>query len=96
MPSPSQLSIAASSVNRLLKEETTYRTELANQERHLEQTQGKAETEEDEGNRDFNIKQEVYLLLEICACALRSVPISFQSLGVKNLHQKIRQGMRKF
>ncbi|KAL2045000.1 hypothetical protein N7G274_002775 [Stereocaulon virgatum] len=35
-PPPSQLSIATSSINRLLKEESSYRTELAGQRKRLE------------------------------------------------------------
>ena len=56
MPSPSQLSIATSAVNRLLKEEVTYRKELADQEQRLKQMQ---DAKDDDENRDFNIEQGV-------------------------------------
>ena len=56
MPPPSQLSIATSAVNRLLKEEVTYRTELANQEKRLTQME---EDKGDDENREFGLKQEV-------------------------------------
>ena len=58
MPPPSQLSIATSAVTRLLKEETTYRRELEGQEKRLRQMQ---EADNDDENRDFNLKQEVSL-----------------------------------
>lgn len=56
MPPPSQLSIATSAVDRLLKEEVTYRQELANQEKRLVQMQDAKDGDE---NREFNLKQEV-------------------------------------
>ena len=56
MPSPSQLSIATSAVNRLLKEEVTYRKELAGQEQRLKQMQ---DTKDDDENREFSLEQEV-------------------------------------
>jgi tubulin-specific chaperone A len=62
MAPPSQLSIATSSINRLLKEESSYRTELAGQRKRLEKLEadvdGGAE-EEEVGNREFELKQEV-------------------------------------
>ena len=57
MPSPSALSIATSAVNRLLKEEVTYRKELASQEERLSKLEGTT-TGEDE-NREFNLEQQV-------------------------------------
>lgn len=60
MPPPSQLSIATSAVNRLLKEEVTYRNELANQEKRLKQMQ---EAEDGDENREFNLKQEVVSII---------------------------------
>ncbi|KAL8642278.1 MAG: hypothetical protein Q9228_001016 [Teloschistes exilis] len=56
MPAPTPLAIATSSVQRLLKEESTYRTELESQERRLRNLQ--AETEDEDGNRGFLIGQE--------------------------------------
>ena len=58
MAPPSQLSIATSSVNRLLKEEASYRTELEGQHRRLEALQSETGDDE-EGNRAWNIGQQV-------------------------------------
>ena len=57
MPSPSQLSIATSAVNRLLKEEVTYRKELTSQEQRLKKLEDSAAN--DDENREFNLAQEV-------------------------------------
>lgn len=65
MPPPSPLSIATSSINRLLKEESSYRTELVAQEKRIEglesQTEDGAEDAE-EGNREFSLRQEVSII----------------------------------
>lgn len=59
MAPPSQLSIATSSVLRLLKEEASYRTELEGQKKRL-QTLETASGDDEEGNRAWNIGQEVF------------------------------------
>jgi tubulin-specific chaperone A len=56
MPPPSQLAIATSSVQRLVKEEASYYKELQQQEARLEKTQ--ASKDEDE-NAEYQVKQEV-------------------------------------
>jgi len=55
MAPPSQLAIATSSVQRLVKEETSYHKELKNQEARLEKLVNS--TEQDE-NAEFQLKQE--------------------------------------
>lgn len=55
MAPPSQLSIATSSVQRLVKEEASYYKELQQQEARLEKTQ--ASKDEDE-NAEYQVKQE--------------------------------------
>ncbi len=63
MPSPSQLAIATSSVQRLIKEEASYYKELTKQEARLQQTeraQGHGDADE---NADFTLRQEVCLSL---------------------------------
>ncbi|KAL8632476.1 hypothetical protein Q9189_001747 [Teloschistes chrysophthalmus] len=57
MPAPTPLAIATSSVQRLLKEEATYRTELESQEKRLRNLQSEQGGDED-GNRGFLIGQE--------------------------------------
>ncbi|KAL8890730.1 MAG: hypothetical protein Q9205_004086 [Flavoplaca limonia] len=60
MSRPSPLAISVGSVRRLLKEETTYRTELTNQEARLRRWESEGDGEDDEttGNREWAIKQE--------------------------------------
>lgn len=58
MAPPSQLSIATSSVLRLLKEEASYRTELEGQKKRLQTLETESDDDE-EGNRAWNIGQEV-------------------------------------
>ncbi|KIN04695.1 hypothetical protein OIDMADRAFT_94955, partial [Oidiodendron maius Zn] len=55
MPSPSQLSIATSSVQRLVKEEASYHRELSQQQSRLDLLL--ASKGEDE-NAEFQLKQE--------------------------------------
>ncbi|TVY50962.1 Tubulin-specific chaperone A [Lachnellula cervina] len=56
MPPPSQIAIATSSVQRLVKEELSYHKELVSQEARLEKLL-KSEGDED-GNKEFQVKQE--------------------------------------
>ncbi|KAI4191124.1 MAG: hypothetical protein L6R41_000345 [Letrouitia leprolyta] len=55
---PSPLAISTASVQRLLKEETTYRTELASQETRLRKLEQGGKEDGGDGNREWNIKQE--------------------------------------
>lgn len=55
MPPPSQLSIAISSVLRLVKEEASYHKELQQQEARIQ----KLRSETGDENAEFTIKQEV-------------------------------------
>jgi tubulin-specific chaperone A len=57
MAPPSPLVIATGSVQRLVKEETSYHKELKNQEARLEKLVNS--TEENE-NKEYQLKQEVY------------------------------------
>lgn len=59
MPSPSPLVIATSSITRLLKEESTYRTERSTQQQRLASLEASTAPDE-EGNRDFQIGQGVH------------------------------------
>ena len=61
---PSQLSIATSSLLRLVKEEKSYHAELQSQQKRIAELEsatsnGNAEPEGEEGNRDFQLRQEV-------------------------------------
>jgi len=57
MAPPSQITIATSSVQRLVKEEASYHKELVAQQSRLDKLL-KDETDED-GNKEFQVKQEV-------------------------------------
>jgi tubulin-specific chaperone A len=59
MAPPSQLAIATSVVQRLVKEEASYHKELKNQEARLDKLANS--TEQDE-NAEYQLKQEVCLL----------------------------------
>ncbi|KAI4192503.1 MAG: hypothetical protein LQ346_004275 [Caloplaca aetnensis] len=59
---PSQLAISTSSVQRLLKEESTYRAELASQESRLRKLE--QETSDDDGNREWSVRQEKQAIAE--------------------------------
>ena len=68
MPAPSPLSIGTSSVLRLVKEETTYHAELQQQEARLKKLQSTRDqhdnastAEQDNGNAEFEIQQQVLL-----------------------------------
>ncbi|CAF9904759.1 MAG: hypothetical protein GOMPHAMPRED_002939 [Gomphillus americanus] len=52
---PSQISIATSSLNRLIKEEASYHKELTQQEARLTKLESGPD---EEGNKDFLIRQE--------------------------------------
>ena len=55
MAPPSPLAIATSSLHRLVKEESTYHKELAQQEARLQ----KLEADEDDENQEFMLGQQV-------------------------------------
>jgi tubulin-specific chaperone A len=57
MPAPSPLSIATSSVSRLIREEASYHAELAKQEERLRKALEDPDTDGD--NVEFTLKQEV-------------------------------------
>lgn len=63
MAPPSQLSIAASSVSRLLKEEASYHKELAEQEEQVAKLEASIKNggTSDDGNDEFMLKQQVRL-----------------------------------
>jgi tubulin-specific chaperone A len=74
MAPPSPLAIATGSVQRLVKEETSYHKELKNQEARLEKLV--SSTEENE-NKEYLLKQEVCTPPATLPC-----PIFF-TIGVK-------------
>lgn len=75
MPAPSPLAIATGSVKRLLKEETSYHKELADQEEKIKvlQEQIKSGQDDEEGNAKWILKQQVsfhYSFLSILSLAI--------------------------
>jgi tubulin-specific chaperone A len=56
MPPPSQLSIATSSVQRLVKEEASYHKELEKQQARLKNLEANPDGDE---NAEFQLRQEV-------------------------------------
>lgn len=63
MPTPSKLAIDTAALQRLIKEEKSYKNEKVQQEQRLKKLQdAQAANEEDEtGNREFMIRQEVII-----------------------------------
>lgn len=61
MPAPSPLSIATSSVQRLVKEETYYHKELASQQVRVDKLEGqiKENSADLDENAEYTLKQEV-------------------------------------
>lgn len=63
MSRPSPLAISVASIRRLRKEESTYRTELADQESRLRRLETRSVDDDDDGdedgNREWAVKQEV-------------------------------------
>ena len=69
MPPPSQLAIATSSINRLLKEEISYEKELANQQTRLKLIEkGDGGVEDEVGNAEFRVRQEVSFFSAFFLC----------------------------
>ncbi|KAI9675214.1 MAG: hypothetical protein M1829_003574 [Trizodia sp. TS-e1964] len=64
MPPPSQLSIAISSLLRLVKEEASYHKEMVQQEQRLQKLEQSTDADEEEGNREYEIKQQKQALQE--------------------------------
>ncbi|KAI0184567.1 tubulin binding cofactor A [Xylaria flabelliformis] len=60
MPAPSPLTIATQSVQRLVKEDSYYRKELAQQSKRVQKLEAdlKMSSESDDGNAPFMLKQE--------------------------------------
>lgn len=58
MAPPSQLAIATSAVNRLVKEEASYHKELEQQQARIEKLK---QASSDEENAEWNLKQEVVM-----------------------------------
>ena len=63
MAPPSQLSIATSAVQRLIKEEASYYKELQQQEAHLQKIQASKDGDE---NLEYQVKQEASTMLLWC------------------------------
>jgi len=66
MPPPSPLQIATSSLNRLIKEEASYHKELSLQESRIKKLEDAENQADEEGNRKFELRQEVSTLLISC------------------------------
>jgi hypothetical protein len=86
MPPPSQLSIATSSLQRLIKEEASYHREMEMQQKSIDRLErGEQDEEEEEeaesGNREYLLGQEVLFFFPVLSSHL-SYPFSFISESV--------------
>jgi hypothetical protein len=81
MPPPSQLSIATSSVQRLVKEEASYHKELEKQQARLKNLETNPDGDE---NAEFQLRQEVlyflYLYLVNSCSSILPHPLVLRSL----------------
>lgn len=86
MPAPSQLSLATSSVLRLLKEELSYHKELVDQEAKVKvlSEKLKAGQKSEDGNDEFILKQEVSGPWRPKPTVCPSVPVSARTDRVCN------------
>jgi dTDP-4-amino-4,6-dideoxygalactose transaminase len=71
MPAPSQLAIATSVVQRLIKEEASYHKELEKQQAHVQKLESNPGDDE---NAEYTLKQEVCLPLPL---SLTGPPAAF-------------------
>jgi hypothetical protein len=78
MPAPSPLAIATGSLNRLVKEEQSYYKELEKQQTRLQKLK---EGADEDGNKEYMIKQEVRLL----RLPIHPLPLFFYSSNVHML-----------
>ncbi|KAI1108340.1 putative tubulin-specific chaperone Rbl2 [Nemania sp. NC0429] len=84
MPAPSPLAIATQSVQRLVKEESYYRKELAQQSERVKKLEAELQASPDsaDGNAQFMLKQEVRFPLHLSpSFPLAFVPSSIPSIG---------------
>lgn len=61
MPAPSPLDVAVSSVNRLVKERTSYQKELVSQRARVEKVEAEIKAGTGDENAEYVLKQEVCL-----------------------------------
>lgn len=89
MAPPTPLSIATSSVKRLVKEEASYHREVEEQTKRIQRLEAEAKEaggEDDDGNREYMLKQEVclsiYLFLSFLLLLMAVFSLSL-SLGTR-------------
>jgi tubulin-specific chaperone A len=74
MSPPSQLSIATSSLQRLIKEEASYHREMEMQQKSIDRLERREQDEEEEeaesGNREYLLGQEVCFSLSVLSSHL--------------------------
>ena len=83
MPAPSQLTIATSSVLRLLKEEITYHKELVDQEAKIKILEEKINSGAvaSDDNQEFMLKQEVRARDVPCLCVAATADRQLATCG---------------
>lgn len=64
MPPPSQLAIATSSLNRLVKEEASYHKELEQQQSRIAKLESNPDSENE--NAEYELRQEVEATFPMC------------------------------
>ena len=93
MPPPSSLTIAAQSVQRLVKEETYYHKEQAQQEERIKKLQQEIET----NNPDLDSNAEYVLRQEVCGVVCQQTHFHCQLtpyLIIANRSRRDQKGLR--
>lgn len=78
MPAPSQLAIATSSLNRLVKEEASYHKESQHQQERIAKLE--ASNKEDDENAEYTLGQEVSQCSTIYMQGYRAIVLSYTVL----------------
>jgi tubulin-specific chaperone A len=96
MAPPSQLAIATSAVNRLVKEEASYHKELEQQQARIEKLK---QASSDEENAEWNLKQEVCdsdrLLLKTAVDGMQNRALDETKAMFPELHKRIQESLAK-
>lgn len=90
---PSQIQVAISSLQRLLKEENSYYKEQEQQETRIAKLE-KDKTDED-GNREFTLKQEVITPLTLTLPRFPSTTPELEDLGLTRDDNRQRQALEE-
>jgi len=90
MPAPSRLQIATSSLERLLKEESSYHKELEQGKARVQRLEGEKSTDD---NAEYMIRQEVLIMFRVSSrmlTTLQKKAVQETEAVFPSLHQRIK------